>query len=221
MTIQITPQSAQIKAVAFDLDGTLVNSLGLTFKAFSAGFESAGRDPMQPAEIMKYFGPDERTIFSQTLGEASAETAYQAYCKVFSACLEEASLHHGVADLLSELARRKIPLAIFTGRGIVTTQMLLKHHAINHHFVAVVANEHVANPKPAPDGVTLAVKYLGFKPQEVLYVGDSPLDILSGNQAGCVTVAATWDTHSTREKLAAAGPMHWISHPIELLKILS
>src|SRR5688500_12179255 len=133
----------QIQGIVFDLDGTLVDSLSVTFEAFNHGIERAGGKRHGPLELLSYFGPGEGAIFAKIVGQDRAEEAYQACKEYLDANMAKVPLHSGVADLLGRLRKARIPISIFTGRSWDTTEMILKHHGILDHFVSVIAHDHV------------------------------------------------------------------------------
>lgn len=205
------------KGVIFDFDGTLVDSLGVTERAFNAGIVSQGGKPHTWEELSRYFGTGEDRIFAQILGEEKAAEAYSACRAYLSEHMHEVPLHAGIEALLSGLQERQIPVAIFTGRSWSTTELILKHHGWTDRFVTVVANDHVAKPKPAPLGIELALSRMNLQASEVLYVGDSDVDLLAARAAGCCGVAAFWDSRVRRTALQALRPDHIAYHPEALL----
>ena len=209
-----------IKGIVFDLDGTLVDSLATTFEAFNHGITLCGGREHSPQEIMHYFGPGEGEIFAQIVGQENAEKAYSACRRYLDQNLHRVPLHDGVRELLEELAQRRIPISIVTGRSWNTTEVILKHHKIMDRFITVIANDHVAKPKPSPLGIELALSRMELEPHHTLYVGDSHVDILAARAAGSRAVAALWDRVASREALAPHDPHHWASHPSELLALL-
>lgn len=210
-----------IKGVVFDLDGTLVDSLGTTLDGFNYGITLCGGRSHTPQEIMAHFGTGEREIFAKIVGRDQAARAYEAFKGYLQESLESVPLHEGVPQLLNELKSRRIPLSIVTGRSWNTTEVILKHHGILDRFVTVVAHDHVPAPKPQPDGIFLALQRMALRPQESIYVGDSVVDIQASHSAGSKSVAALWDQLVCAEDLAAQKPTHSIQHPKEILDILS
>ncbi len=214
--MSITP----VKGVVFDLDGTLVDSLSTTFDAFNHGIVRCGGRVHTPDEIMDYFGPGEGQIFARIVGKDQAEAAYAACRTYLDEHLEEVPLHAGVEDLLNELRARQVPLAIVTGRSWNTTEVILRHHGLLDRFITVIANDHVPAPKPAPDGIRLALERLRFQPHEIVYVGDSIVDVQASRSAGSRSAAALWDALASRERLSSCDPHHWVEHPRQILELL-
>jgi len=208
-----------VKGILFDLDGTLVDSLAVTFDAFNAGFVGQGGRRHSPQEIMSHFGPDEGEIFAKVLGKACAEAALQAFLKHLDENVGKVPLHAGVPAVLEWARETGIPISIVTGRGWETTEMILEHHGILDRFVTVVCNDHVPFPKPSPDGIQLALSRMGLKASEAVYVGDSWVDMRAARLAGCPGVAALWDMLADREALAGQTPDHWAEAPAALRRI--
>jgi len=206
----------KLKGIVFDLDGTLVDSLGVTFDGFNHGIRVRGGRPMAPREIMNYVGTGEREIFAAILGNAEADEAYAAYRDYVEENLGHVPMHNGILELLNALDRAGIPASIFTGRSWNTTQSILRHHGWLGRFVTVVANDHVKAPKPAPEGLHLALERMKLKPSEVLLVGDMPADICAANAAGARGVAALWDATVKREELEPHSPHYWAENPKQL-----
>ncbi|MGK5082791.1 HAD-IA family hydrolase [Bdellovibrionota bacterium FG-1] len=209
----------KLKGIVFDLDGTLVDSLAVTFDAFNHGFINQGGTRRTPSEIMSYFGPGERQIFAAILGDSRADAAYLACRNYLDQNLHRVPLHAGISDLLQSLSEAGIAISVVTGRSWNTTEVILGHHGLLQSFVTVVANDHVSMPKPDPEGIQLACKRMGLNPAEILYVGDMAVDIQAARAAGSGSVAAFWDPSVKREDLLAHAPNHWAHHPIEISKI--
>lgn len=153
---------AKLKGIVFDLDGTLVDSFGLTLKAFNHALASQGEKQRTADEIMRFFGPGERQIFAAMLGsEAKAQAAYAAYRSYVDENLSQALLHAGVTELLEGLGSAGLPVSIFTGRSWATTEIILRHHRCLERFVTIVAHDHVTSAKPSPEGLLLALRRMG------------------------------------------------------------
>ncbi|MGK5088671.1 HAD family hydrolase [Bdellovibrionota bacterium FG-2] len=208
------------KGILFDLDGTLIDSLSMTFDAFNHGVTRFGGPPLTHQEISSHFGPGEDKIFEKLVSMKKAQAAYQASIDYTNANLHRVPLHEGIAELLKNLKGTKIPLAIVTGRSWNTTEILLKHHDLLGTFKSVIANDHVPRPKPYPDGVKLASEHLKTSPEHTWFIGDSPVDMLAARSAGSIGIAALWDYTADREKLAIGEPNYWAKEPSEIVALL-
>lgn len=208
------------KGIVFDLDGTLVDSLSVTFEAFNHGFTLFGSPKLSPAEIMNQFGPGEAEIFGRIVGVENAEAAYKASKEHLNANLSRTPLHSGIGELLEKLKSAGIPISIFTGRSWPTTELILNYHQLLDRFVTVIANDHVGSPKPSPEGLFLASKRMHIEPKHLLFVGDSPSDMIASQSAGSSGVAALWDLQADREILAPWKPHFWAKEPMEVFALL-
>jgi HAD superfamily hydrolase (TIGR01509 family) len=202
-----------LKGILFDLDGTLIDSLSLTFDGFNHALEAIGEKRRTPPEIMAHFGAGEGPIFVKLVGPARAEAAYPVYRRYVDENLGRAPLHRGALALLDQVRDAKVPTAIVTGRGWETTQTILNHHGLMNRFVTVVADDHVTASKPAPEGILLALGRMGLTAAEAMYVGDTPSDLLAARRAGTRGVAALWDLLVDREAIEAQRPHHQAAEP--------
>ena len=208
-----------MKGIVFDLDGTLVDSLAATFDAFNHGITLMGGKTHTPQEIMAYFGPGENEIFAQILGPEKAADAYQACRSYLDDHLVRVPLHEGIGELLESIKSAGIPISIVTGRSWNTTEMILKHHALLDRFITVIANDHVSAPKPSSEGIRLALSRMKLEPKDIIYVGDSSVDIQAAQSAGAGSIAALWDLLANREELSKYTPHHWAETPSRVWEI--
>lgn len=208
-----------MKAIVFDLDGTLVDSLSLTLDAFNHVIESFTGKRASPMEIASHFGRGEGNILVKMLGRDKAETAYGMVRAYLDENMAKLPLHAGVGELLDRLKSAGVPISIFTGRSWGTTEIILKHHRILDRFVTVVADDHVSQSKPSPEGLLLALSRMSVDPAHAFFVGDSPMDVLAARSGGSQAVAALWDLMARRDALETAQPHHFAEKPGEVWEI--
>lgn len=183
-----------LKGVLFDLDGTLVDSLRVTFEGFNHAFTRFGGREHSPQEILAHFGPGETKIFERVVGAEHAENATRAYFEYTRARMHDAPLFPGVAELLQECERQGLGIAIVTGRGRESTALILRHHGLAERFAKIVCHEDVGSSKPSPEGIQMALATLGIAPENAIYVGDMWVDIRAAHRAGCRAISAAWDS---------------------------
>ncbi|CAM6053783.1 unnamed protein product [Sphagnum tenellum] len=208
------------KGIVFDLDGTLVDSLSTTFDAFNDAIVKSGAKAKTPSEIMAYFGTGESQIFAKILGDQYASAAFAHAREYLNRNLKRVPLHSGVGDLMEKLKSSSIPISIFTGRSWETTRLILEHHGWLDRFITVIAHDHVTEPKPSAEGLLLALSRMRLEPEEVFFVGDSPVDILAAKRAGSSSIAALWDLLASREALESCQPEYWANQPMDIWDIL-
>lgn len=210
-----------IKGLVFDLDGTLIDSLAVTIDAFNHGIMHFGHTKKSSQEILAYFGPGEGEIFSKILGPENSPTAYAVARAHMDAYVGKIPLHEGVKELLEGVKSLGLPYSIFTGRGQETTEMILNHHGIREEFVTVVTSDHVDQPKPSPEGLYKCLKKMKMKPEDVFFIGDSPVDMQAARSSGAIGVAALWDLMSVRSSMEAWTPAHYAEKPKTIWEILN
>jgi len=204
------------RGILFDLDGTLVDSLQMTFDAFNHGLRSVGAPVRTPEEVMAHFGPGEDEIFTKLTTPTLAAAAYEASIAYTDQNMGRTPLHAGVAEMLARFRSAGIPMSVVTGRSWKTTEIILRHHGLLDAFVTIVAHDHVNSSKPSPEGLELALSRMNLKPTDACYVGDTPMDMLAARRAGMEGIAALWDRLASRENLEKQQPRHWAQVPAEV-----
>lgn len=210
-----------LKGILFDLDGTLVDSLKVAFDGFNHVFQTHGAAAKTPREIMAMFGPGERKIFAQVVGDANAEAASLAYANYTRSRMGESPLFPGIPELIAELSDRRIPMSIVTGRGRESTEIILKHHGIGEKFVKIICHEDVSSSKPSPEGIQLALQSMGLAPENTAYVGDMWMDVRAAHRAGCRAISAMWDSVYDHESVEKEKPHVFVETPRNLLAYLA
>jgi pyrophosphatase PpaX len=205
-----------LKGIVFDLDGTLADSLTVTFEAFNHVFNVHGAPILTPKEIMRYFGTGEREILAAVIGEKASYPGYETFCRYTSEAMTRIPFHSGALDLIERLKSEGVPMAIVTGRSWTTTETILKHHRVLDRFITVVAHDHVSLPKPSPEGIQLALQRMSLSGEQIMYVGDSHMDIQAAKAARAQSVAALWDPLASREVLEKQEPHHYAESPAQV-----
>jgi HAD superfamily hydrolase (TIGR01509 family) len=208
-----------VKAAIFDLDGTLLDSLPLTFTAFREALRPwVGRD-LTDQEIYARFGPADHEIVASWAGPEHAAEAVNRLMDAYARSVEQVAPYDGVLAMLEVLKGRGLRLALCTGRGRPSTELLIQHLGLGTWFDVVVTGEEVPCPKPEPDGILRTAELLEIPPGQVLYTGDSVKDVDAGVRAGAFTVAALWaGTEPFSPGLARAHAL--AHHPREIVELL-
>ena len=179
--------------VIWDMDGTLVASATVVPDAFiETVTRLGGTPPDHDGVVALYDLGDPRVMLGRMLGRPGTQDDADLYHRVLGGMAGRVRVHDGIAEVLTELRRRGVPLAVFTGNSHQAAAHLLEGTGLQQYFEVVVGGNQVPRPKPAPDGVQAAARKLGLDPGRCLYVGDSPLDVGAAEAAGALPVHAGW-----------------------------
>jgi len=193
-----------IRAVLFDLDGTLVDCIRPMETAFVEIVEGLGRklteeDRANVAEnlssiLIQRSSPFAGVTFMWRLGGYAGLPRHKNLVMLFKSFRRmkritgDSPLFAGAMDLLCRLRGKSLKLGIVTTRSADEASSIIKRLSIAHFFDVVVTRDDVARGKPYPDPIQLALKLLSTAPDEAVVIGDMPTDIESGRGAGTKTV---------------------------------
>ncbi|MCX5399866.1 HAD-IA family hydrolase [Streptomyces sp. NBC_00102] len=203
--------------IVFDMDGVLVDSFPVMRKAFAVAYrEAVGEGPAPFEEYTRHLG----RYFPDIMRIMGLPTALQEPFVRESYRLEgEVPLFPGVRDLLRELNRRGVELAVATGKSGERARSLLRRLNALHHFAHVIGSDEVAHAKPAPDIVLRAMGLMGANPATTVMVGDAVTDLASARGAGIAGIAAVW-AETDEAALLAMRPAAVLRSPGELLELI-
>lgn len=208
-----------IRNIFFDFDGTLADTTEGIVQCTLVTLQELGLPASSPERIRSVIGLPLTGCFERgtdTPPERIAE-ACATYRKLFNEiAIPCTTLYPGTRETLAELQARGFTLALCTSRSNNSLNALLQVLGIRAHFSAIVTNEDVSHPKPAPDIALLALARLGARPDETMVVGDTVFDLQMGSSAGCRTCGVTWGNQD-RAQLQTAGPDLIIDNFGELL----
>ncbi len=182
--------------VIFDLDGTLTQTNDLIFATFNHVAKKYTGCVYTPAEIIAMFGPPEEIAIERIVGSERLPQAMEDFYGYYAAHhAAMAKIHDGVPELLSLLKGRGALLAVFTGKGRVSTLITLDALGVRDHFDMIVTGSDVRNHKPSGDGIRNVLTAFGVAPGEALMVGDAVADIKAARDAGVAVAAVVWDSY--------------------------
>jgi phosphoglycolate phosphatase len=203
----------QIEAVIFDLDGTLVNTLGDFQVALHRTMADLDLPPVSDALIEQTIGKGSEHLIRSLLahqmarpevkgaGQACAaltvdalfDRAWQRYQHHYLAINGQfANVYPGVADVLHDLAAKGMPMACLTNKPLAFAQALLKDKALTSFFGPVFGGDSFERKKPDPLPLLKTCEALGTAAARTLMVGDSSNDAQAAHAAGCPVVLVTY-----------------------------
>ncbi len=215
-----------IKCVIFDLDGTLLNTLSTITHYMNVTMERFGLKPLSENECIRYVGNGARNLVCRALSAqgitdntavSDFHSCYTSSYDVDPYYLTEA--YSGIRDLLSELKKRNLKLAVLSNKPDFATRSVVDRF-FPLVFDAVRGGRDNVALKPAPDGVFELLDELGFTAEECAFIGDSEVDVQTGiNSSVGMNISATWGFRD-RETLIGAGATVLVSAPAEVLSYI-
>jgi pyrophosphatase PpaX len=205
------------RALLFDLDGTLADSIALLLASFHHTFDAHHKPVPPDVEWIAGIGTP---LISQIRGfvpdEDEAQQMILTY-REFQRTRHDEMLREfdGVADTLALLKADGHPMALVTSKTNDLAHRALDWLHLTDHIDIVVGMDSTERHKPDPEPVRFALEALGSTPDNALFLGDSPHDIAAGNAAGVISVAALWGPFS-RRVLEQASPTYLLEHIREL-----
>jgi HAD superfamily hydrolase (TIGR01509 family) len=212
-----------VRAVIFDLDGTLADSMEYYHWLACDLVEHAGAPPVSRERVHELMGQGDSEILRKLLPpdfpdpEPTIQRVLAERARHWMRAGEEIEPLPGCLELIRALHARPCSLGIASSSGRAGAH--LERWGVHELFGAIVGREDVSQRKPHPEPVLLCASRLGLEPAEAVYVGDSPVDIEAGQAAGMRTIGVLTGT-STRERLTPLDPDHILESAIELLDLL-
>ena len=198
----------------FDFDGTLADTQRGILATAQATLRQMGKPEADEKALAATIGLPLRENFTRGAGLSGeeADRAVEVYRTLFDEiAVPTIRAFPGVAEALSTLAERGVPMAVASSRGQRSLELLMGCTGLSRYIPLSLTFgvETAARPKPAPDLVYIILGRLGAKPEETLVIGDTTFDIEMGRAAGCFTCGVTYG-NQTGEILAAARPDYLI-----------
>lgn len=216
-----TADTAGIRAVLFDMDGTLADTFPVIIDAWNATTEKAIGRTYTPEEVIALFGTPEHDMLEKALAGLEPERIAQSietFHRFYEELHGEIQPFPGVDDLLNELHSRGVRMGIVTGKGKRTCALTIRAFGWTDYFGSVITGDDVTLQKPHPESPLKAAGELGIESAECAFAGDNPLDIQAGKAAGMVSIAAAW--HPVYEQaLRDAQPDFLAETPADILNL--
>lgn len=214
------------KAVIFDLDGTLTNTLKSLWKSTNMALATAGLPPHE-IDSYKYFAGNgaKELIRKSLIADGDTELVHfdsvmEAYNRIFEEyCMYEVKPYDGIQELLKALKEKGLHLAVNSNKPQPRTVDVVEEVFGKDTFDLLVGQCEERRRKPAPDGVNYILEQLHLNKEDVLYIGDTCTDMQTGKSAGVFTVGALWGFRD-RQELVENHADAIIEKPLELLQYI-
>lgn len=184
-----------VRALIFDLDGTLIDSKLDLALAVCATLEYMGRPPMEHETILSYVGNGAQMLVRRALGEGVSETEVEDGVRHFLAyyrahMLDNTVPYPGVIEGLDRLAQH--PMAVLTNKPVKFSEAILDGLGMSGYFCRVYGGNSFETKKPDPMGANILLREMGVSPREAMIVGDSDVDVRTARNAGTWACGVTY-----------------------------
>ena len=212
------------EAAIFDLDGTLVNSLDDLANNANDTLHAYGF-PVHEVEAYRYFvGNGSRKLIERILPEKHAtDMAFvEQFMSEYKDCyarnlLQKTKPYDGIMEMLEELRRRGIPMAVCTNKHQSAAEMIVKTLFPHGIFQEIIGDQEGLPRKPDPQKVLRIMRDFGVTGEQTAYFGDTDVDMDTARNAGAFAVGVLWGFRA-REELVAHGADILLTHPMELFE---
>jgi phosphoglycolate phosphatase len=213
---------SEVRALIFDLDGTLIDSKLDLALAVNAALAEMGRGPLAHEQIFSYVGQGAASLIARAIGDGATEEdclrGLEFFIKYYSVHkLDHTVLYPGVRETLDALSG--MPMAVLTNKPVGASRGILQGLGLAGHFQFIYGGNSFDRKKPDPLGVETILRDFGAAPEQSMVVGDSEVDVQTARNAGTWVCGVTYGFGSHR--LAEYPPDILVDSLTELLPHLS
>jgi phosphoglycolate phosphatase len=189
------PNFSSVRALIFDLDGTLIDSKRDLIRSVNAMLAEMGRETLHEDTISGYIGDGAPQLVARALGNGASEAERERALKFFLGYYEDHKMdstcaYPGVAEALEEL--RGFPMAILTNKPVRVSVRILGGLGLAKYFRAVYGGNSFETKKPDPLGARKILGEFGASPDEAILIGDSEVDVQTARNAGTLAAAVNY-----------------------------
>ena len=186
-----------VRALIFDLDGTLIDSKRDLIHSVNAMLEEMAREKLAEETISGYIGHGAPQLVARALGSNATEDERARALQFFLAYYEEHKLdstcaYPGVAETLAQLHRKNLPMAVLTNKPVRISVRILDALGLAKYFRAIYGGNSFDTKKPDPLGANTILGEFGAPPREAMVVGDSEVDVQTARNAGTLAAAVNY-----------------------------
>jgi phosphoglycolate phosphatase len=212
------------KAVIFDLDGTLSDSIQSIKYSADKTMEAFGYGPFSVEQYKYFVGDGAANLIRRTLiagGDTKLEhfeEAFTLYREIFREnCMFRVRPYEGIRELLATLKAQDVLIGVLSNKPHEETVNVIETLFGKGCFNVIQGQKENVAIKPSPEGAFQILEQFGLDASDVVYLGDTATDMKTGKNAGFFTVGALWGFRE-RKELEESGADAIISHPLELLR---
>lgn len=211
------------KAIVFDLDGTLLDTLTDLAASTNYALRSCGMPEHSIDDVRRFVGNGVRMLMTRAVSDGESNPRFDEAFSVFRQhymqhCLDTTCPYPGIMEALARLKEKGMMLAIVSNKMQAATEEL-RQHFFSQYIDVAIGESAAIRKKPAPDTVNEALRLLGISHDEAIYVGDSDVDIDTARAAMMPCASVLWGFRD-RQFLLNHGATRLLSSPEELLSLV-
>ena len=210
-----------IKAILFDLDGTLLNTLKDLNEATNHTLSKFKLPPISITQTRNFIGNGVKKLLVRAAFNANIdyELAYETFKEYYKSHIKDyTTVYDGIIDVLIYLKQKNIKISV-TSNKYQEGVSILVNYLLNPYIDVALGSSDNVKVKPHPDMVNIALNSLKVNNEECLFVGDSDVDIITGKTNNIKTVGVTWG-YKDKHILVNEKPDYLIDNPNELINII-
>lgn len=214
------------KACIFDLDGTLTDTLESLTYSVNATLREMGLGQITSEQCKAFVGSGARKLIERSIkaaGDPEAlriEEGMEVYGRIFKKnCTYHVAPYPGIVEMLAALKEQGVSLAVLSNKPHVQTKDVVATFFGNDTFASVQGQREGIPRKPDPAAVFMIAEALNVKAEECVYIGDSDVDMQTGNAAGVTTIGVSWGFRS-RDVLSEHGATYIVDKAEEIISIV-
>ena len=209
------------KTYIFDLDGTLLNTLGDLAASTNYALRQYGMPEHTIDDVSRFVGNGVGTLIERAIPEGLANPQYEDVLATFRKhymlhSLDTTAPYPGIESLLHSLRSHGCNVAVVSNKFYNATVELCRHFFADTVEVAIGERENIRR-KPAPDTVFEAMRQLGVSAEDTVYVGDSDVDVATARNSGIPCISVLWGFRD-RDFLIEHGATTFVNTPEDILK---
>ncbi|MCR5820995.1 MAG: HAD family hydrolase [Bacteroidaceae bacterium] len=213
----------KVKAVVFDLDGTLLDTLDDLADATNYALRQNGMPERTVEEVRMFVGNGVKRLIERAVADGTGRDVFERTFADFKAyyirhCQDKTRLYDGIMEMLHTLHGRGLKLAIVSNKLQAGVDELHELYFKDTVEVAIGEREGISR-KPAPDMVETALKALGVRASEAVYIGDSDVDLATAANSGLPCISVLWGFRD-RAFLETHGATTFAESPAEVCAIV-
>ncbi len=209
-------------SIIFDLDGTLLDTLHDIAETANAVLIHHGFPVHSQHDYKSFVGDGLNVLIRRITPLGTKEDIINKCCQTFfqlyaNTWMNTCRPYDGIEDMLAALKKQRVRLAVLSNKPHAFTRLFVERYFSREIFACVYGQRDGYPKKPDPTVALEIAKSLGVRPEEMFFVGDTPIDIKTGKASGMTTVGVSWGFRSTNE-LAEEKPDLILNSPMELLE---